>query len=120
MAVQKSPAPDRRAVPRKKVHLDCQVIFNGNEYDAVIQDISIMSAFLWSSFMPPHGSVVSLRLKPNHMKPLLILKGNVVRRDNKYKDHGKAGAFAITFSQNSPSALQSLGNMVNPHNRVAP
>jgi hypothetical protein len=118
MAVPKCPVTDRRAVPRKKVHLDCQVIFEGNEYDAVIQDISIMSAFLWSSFMPPHDSAVSLRLKPSTAKPPLILNGNVVRRDSRYREHGKAGAFAITFSHNSPSLLQSLGNLIDPQNRA--
>jgi hypothetical protein len=114
MAVQKNPASDRRAVPRKKVHLDCQVIFEGNEYDGVIQDISIMGAFLWSCFMPPHDSAVSLRLKPSHMKPPLILKGNVVRRDSHYREHGKAGAFAIIFNNNSANLLQSLGTVINP------
>ncbi len=118
MAVQENHASDRRSVPRKKVHLDCQVIFEGDEYDAVIQDISIMSAFLWSSFMPPHDSAVSLRLKPSLTKPPLILKGNVVRRDSKYREHGKAGAFAITFSHNSSSLIQTLGNFIDPHNRA--
>jgi hypothetical protein len=119
MAVPKYPAPDRRAVPRKKVHLDCQVISEGIEHDAVIQDISITGAFLWSSFMPAHDSAVSLRLKPSYTKPPLILKGNVIRRDSKYKEHGKAGAFAIAFSHNSPGLLQSLGNLINPQNRTA-
>ena len=119
MAMPKQPAPDRRAIPRKKVHLDCQVIFEGNEYDAVIQDISIMSAFLWSSFMPPHNSAVTLQLKPSHMKPPLILAGTIVRRDCKYREHGKEGAFAITFSNNSPGLLQSLGNLINPQNQAA-
>jgi hypothetical protein len=119
MAVQKHPTPDRRAVPRKKVHLDCQIISEGSEHDAVIQDISIAGAFLWSSFMPPHNSAVSLRLKPSHTKPPLILKGNVIRRDCKYKEHGKAGAFAIAFNHNSPSLIQLLGNLINPQNRPA-
>ncbi|MBN1570307.1 MAG: PilZ domain-containing protein [Acidobacteria bacterium] len=118
MAMPEFHAPDRRAVPRKKVHLDCQVIFEGNEYDAVIQDISIMSAFLWSSFMPPHNSAVTLRLNPNFKKPPFILKGNVIRRDSKYRQHGKAGAFVITFSDNSPKLLQSLGNYINPQHRA--
>jgi hypothetical protein len=116
MAASKNPLSDRRAVPRIKVHLDCQVIYEGNEYDAVIQDISISGAFLWSSFMPPHDSPVSLQLKPSFAKPPIILKGNVVRRDSKYRDHGKAGAFAITFSHNSPSLLQSLNVLINPQN----
>jgi hypothetical protein len=118
MAMPKCPMSDRRSVSRKKVHLDCQVIFEGNEYDAVIQDISIIGAFLWSSFMPPHDSAVSLRLKPSLTKPPLILKGNVVRRDCEYKEHGKSGAFAISFSNNSPSLLQPLDNLVNPQNRA--
>jgi hypothetical protein len=113
MAASKCPVSDRRSVPRIQVHLDCQVIFEGNEYDAVIQDISIRGAFLWSSFMPPHDSPVSLQLKPNFAKPLLILKGNVARRDCKYKEHGKVGAFAIIFSNNSHSLLQSLDSLIN-------
>jgi hypothetical protein len=118
MAMPQAHATDRRAVPRKKVHLDCQIIYEGNEYDAVIQDISIMGAFLWSCFMPPHDSAVSLRLKPSHIKPLLVLKGNVVRRDNKYREHGKAGAFAIIFKNNSPNILQTLGSLINPQNQA--
>ena len=114
MSMPEALAPDRRAVPRKKVHLDCQIIFEGNEYDAVIQDISVMGAFLWSSFMPPHNSAVSVRLKPSHVKPLLVVKGNVVRRDSKYREHGRAGAFAVTFKNNSPSVIQSLDKIVNP------
>jgi hypothetical protein len=117
MAMPEAHAPDRRAVPRRKVHLDCQVIFEGNEYDAVIQDISVMGAFLWSSFMPAHDSAVSLRLKPSHMKPLVILKGTVVRRDSKYREHGKAGAFAIVFKNNPPNLLQLLGSIINPQDR---
>jgi hypothetical protein len=118
MAVPKHLESDRRAAPRIKVHLDCQLIFEGNEYDAVIQDISTLSAFLWSSFMPPHDSSVSLRLNPNFEKPPLILKGNVVRRDGKYRDHGKVGAFAIKFSHNSPTLIQTLGRVINPKNRT--
>jgi hypothetical protein len=114
MALPKYTEPDRRSTPRIKVHLDCQVIFEENEYDAVIQDISLKGAFLWSSIMPPHDSVVSLRLKPSPAKQPIILNGNVVRRDSKYKEHGKAGAFAITFSHNSPALLQSLGNKLKP------
>ena len=116
MTAPKHHAADRRAVPRRKVHLDCQVIFEGNEYDAVIQDISTMGAFLWSSFMPPHNLPVSLRLKPNLEKPPLIIKGNVVRRDSKYKEHGKAGAFAVKFSHNPPGLLHSLSGYIHPQN----
>jgi hypothetical protein len=118
MAVPKRAVSDRRASPRKKVHLDCQVIFEENEYDAVLQDISITGAFLWSSFMPPHDSAVFIRLKPSYKKQPLILKGKVVRCDPKYREHGRVGAFAITFSPNSPSLLQSLGNLINPQNRT--
>jgi hypothetical protein len=117
MAALRNPVADRRTAPRKKVHLDCQVLFEGNEHDAVIQDISIMSALLWSSFMPPHDSVVSIRLKPSISKPLIILNGNVVRCDSRYKDHGKVGAFAVTFKNNSPATLQSLSRVVNPQIR---
>ena len=120
IAMPEAHAPDRRAFPRRKVHLDCQIIFEGIEYDAVIQNISVMGAFLWSSFMPPHDSPVSLRLKPSHVKPLLILKGNVIRRDSKYKEHGKAGAFAITFKNNSPSIIQALSNIINPQDPTTP
>jgi hypothetical protein len=114
MAASKQPASDRRAVPRKQVHLDCQVIFKENEYDAVMQDISNRGAFLWSSFMPPNDSVVIIRLKPSLKKQPLILKGKVVRCDSKYKEHGRVGAFAITFNHNSPSLLQTLSDLINP------
>jgi hypothetical protein len=119
MAAQKCPVSDRRVAPRKKVHLDCQVIFEENEYDAVLQDISITGAFLWSSFMPPHDSTISIRLTPSFKKQPLILKAKVVRCDSKYREHGRVGAFAISFSPNSPSLLQTLGSLINPKIRTA-
>jgi hypothetical protein len=118
MAVPKCAVTDRRVAPRKKVHLDCQIIFEETEYDAVLQDISITGAFLWSSFMPPNNSAVSIRLTPSYKKQPLILKAIVVRCDSKYKEHGRVGAFAITFSPNSPSLLQTLGSLINPQNRA--
>jgi hypothetical protein len=119
MAVPKCAVSDRRVSPRKKVHLDCQVIFEENEYDAVLQDISITGAFLWSSIMPPPDSALFIRLTPSFKKQPLILKAKVVRCDSKYKEHGRVGAFAITFSPNAPSLIQTLGSLINPQNRTA-
>ncbi len=120
MANPTCPVPDRRGAPRAKVHLDCQVLFEGDEYDAVIQDISLLGAFLWSSFTPPHDATVSIRLKPAFMEDPIILEGNVVRRDCKQTEKGPVGAFAITFGHNSPGLLRLIDRLINPQLRTTP
>jgi hypothetical protein len=45
------------------VHLDCQFTFEGIEYEAFIRDLSLKGAFLLSTFTPPYGANLSIRLK---------------------------------------------------------
>ena len=114
MVTQKRPVPDRRAAPRVRVRLGCQVIFDGNEYEAIIRDISLLGAFLWSTFMPPQDATISIKLEPPFVEDPLILEGDVVRRDCRQMEQGAAGAFAITFSHNSPGLLRLIDKLISP------
>jgi hypothetical protein len=114
MAIPKHPMPDRRAATRSKVYLDCRFVFDGKEYDAVIRNISLLGAFLWSAFIPPCDSIVTIKLETPLMKNLIILEGSVVRRDSQYTERDTAGAFAITFCSSSPGLLRLIDKLMHP------
>ncbi len=114
MANSGTPSKERRAAPRSKVHLDCHFSFDGIEYEAVIRDISLLGAFLRSTFVPPHDATVSVKLEATSAEEPLILEADVVRRDCTNGDQGTGGAFAITFSHNSPGLLRLIDKLMTP------
>jgi len=63
VSTQSRPVQDRRSASRIQVHLDCQFTFEGIEYEAFIRDLSLKGAFLLSTFTPPYGANLSIRLK---------------------------------------------------------
>ena len=108
------PVQDRRSVSRIQVHLDCQFTFQGIEYAAFIRDISLKGAFLLSSFMPPYGANLTIRIKTALLEDPLILEGKVVRRDCKEIERGKARAFMINFSHNPLALVTLISKLANP------
>jgi hypothetical protein len=114
MATPKHPIPDRRSAPRTNVVLGCRISFEGKEYEGVIQNISLVGAFLWSSFIPPNDAMISIKLDKNSGADSLSLEGNVVRRDNRDREKEAAGTFAIMFSHNSPGLLRLMDTLIKP------
>ena len=113
MLTQSCPVQDRRAVSRVKVHLGCIFIFDGIEYDAFIRDISLKGAFLWSSFMPPCGTNLVVRIRTSLLEDPLILESKIVRCDCKQEERGAVGGFAITFSYDSPVLVRLINKLAN-------
>jgi hypothetical protein len=114
MAAPKCPAPDRRRASRIKADLDCQIIYEGQAYEAIIRDVSLLGAFLWSNVIPPHDETVTIKLDPVSTENPIILEGSVVRRDCNDTEQGTVGAFAVTFSHNSPGLLRLIDRLVVP------
>ena len=110
----KHPTPDRRAAPRFKAQLDCRIIFEGNEYDAFIKDISPMGAFLWSAFMPPPAADVSIKVETSFIRTPLTLDGKIVRRECRETEQGTMGAFAVKFKTSSPALTLLISKLTNP------
>ncbi len=115
MATQRRPIQDRRAALRYYANLTCQFTFEENEYEAFIREISLIGAFLWSTFMPPRGADVSVKLETSLLRYPLILEGKIARRDCKYTEWGKVGAFAITFSHRPPGLISLINKLIILH-----
>ncbi len=113
MATQRNPVSDRRASPRVKVHLDCHFTYEGTEYKAFIKDLSSRDAFLWSSFMPPVGAEISIKLESQYFNTPLILQGKTVRQDRKYMKQNTVDAFAVRFGYSSPKVALLISKISN-------
>ena len=114
MATQKRLVPDRRIDLRIKVHLGCQIAFDGNEYEASIKDISPIGAYLWSSCMPPRAADVSITIKMPPLSIPIILEGKVVRRYSNNADQDQMNKFAVEFIHNSPALMVLIDRLENP------
>jgi len=111
MTEQKLPIQDRRSVSRLESLLDCRFSFEGTEHKAFIRDLSLKSAFLLSTFMPPHGVIISIKLETPALTGPLILEGKIVRRDCSHTDRGTTGAFVVTFSHSSPEFIRLVSKL---------
>jgi len=111
---QSRPVQDRRTVSRIQVHLDCQFTFQGIEYKAFIRDISLKSAFLQSSFMPPKGANLSVRIKTALLENPVVLEGKIIRSDFKDIERGKARAFTISFSHIPLALVRLISTLATP------
>jgi hypothetical protein len=107
MATSPDPILDRRAAPRTKASLDCRFTFGGKEYDAGIRNISLLGAFLWSTFLPPCNATISVRLETDLVEGSpLIWEGIVVRHDSQYTEQDVTGAFAIALNPNAQGLFE--------------
>jgi hypothetical protein len=105
---------DRRAAPRSKASLDCRFTFNGREYEAGIRNISLLGAFLWSSFLPPCHATISIRLETTLVEESpLIWEGIVVRHDRQYVEQDIAGAFGIALNPNSQGLIELVDKLTD-------
>ena len=114
MTTQNRPVQDRRSASRIQVHLDCQYTFQGIEHDAFIRDISLKGAFLLSSFMPPYGANLSIRIKTALLEDPLILEGKIVRSDFKQIERGTVRPFIISFSYTSLALVTLISKLASP------
>ena len=114
MTTQNRPVQDRRSASRIQVHLECQFTFQGIEYAAFIRDLSLKGAFLLSSFMPPYGASLSIRIKTALLKDPLTLEGKIVSSDCKEIERGTARAFTINFSHTSLALVTLINRLANP------
>lgn len=114
MSTARRPIQDRRVASRVNAQLNCKFTFEGIEYEAFVQDISLAGAFLSSTFMPPWGGDLSIKLMTSVMEDPLILEGKIVRRDCKYTEQGTVGAFTIRFRHSSPGLVMLINKLATP------
>ena len=110
MPIEKRSVQDRRSVSRITTNLACQLTFNGIHYQAVIKNLSLKGALLISTFIPPQGGLVSIRLRA---PDTLSLIGKVVRTDWTLSEPGTAGALTIQFSHNPPGLIGLIGKLAS-------
>jgi hypothetical protein len=116
MATARNALRDRRAASRLKVDLKCRFTFNGVEHEGLIKDISLMSAFARSSFVPPPAAEISLKIATSLLKTPLVLEGTIVRRDCNNAVPGGMGAFAVKFKYAAhPTLVFLLKKLANSH-----
>jgi hypothetical protein len=111
MATQRRPMSDRRATSRSYVHLDCRFTFKGKEYKAFIKNLTPKDAYLWSSFMPPKGSDILIRLDTPFSNTPLFLQGRIVRQEYKHMKQSVVDAFAVRFGFNSPQISELISEL---------
>jgi hypothetical protein len=101
MALHVRAVQDRRATSRMGTCLTCQFTHRGIAYEAHIRDLSLGGAFLWSTFIPPNGADISIKITSTLLDCPLKLNATIVRTDCKYTDRGTAGAFSASFNHGS-------------------
>ena len=111
MATQRRLTMDRRAAPRSYVHLDCRFTFKGKEFKAFIKNLTPRDAYLWSSFMPPQGSDILIRLDTPFSETPLFLQGRVVRQEHRQMKQAVVDAFAVRFGFSSPQIADLISNL---------
>jgi len=114
MAIQRHPIQDRRSVSRSATPINCRFTYEGTEYRAFLQDISLSGLSILSRFTPPLNAEVSVNLESPLMSRPLTLKGRVLRRDHKCLDRGAATAFVVVFSQSSPELVRLVYQLPKP------
>ena len=97
MSTQSRPVQDHKTVPRVRALLGCLFTFEEIGYEALIRDISLKGAFLWSKFMPPPAADLSIKVDASFPKTPLFLESRVVRSDRKSTGQGTVGVFAVKF-----------------------
>ena len=117
MATQRRPMLDRRAKRRSYVHLDCRFNFRGKEYQAFIKNMTPQDAYLWSSFMPPKGADILIRLDTPLLETPLFLQGRIVRQEYKHLKQSVVDAFAVRFSFSSPQVASLIRELSSRSNR---
>jgi hypothetical protein len=116
MATQRRSVTDRRATPRSYVHLNCRFTFKGTEYKAFIKNLTSRDAYLWSSFMPPKGADILIRLDTPDSDTPLFLQGKIVRQEYKNMKQSVVDAFAVRFSFDSPQVAALIRKLTaRPH-----
>ena len=105
---------DRRVALRDKIILSCRFIFERNEHDALITDISPGGAFLESDFLPPVGANISIRIDTSLVGIRLILKARVLRRDLKKSGRGNREGVGIQFNKDSLKLKKFINKYAKP------
>jgi hypothetical protein len=111
MATQRRLMMDRRATSRSYVHLDCRFTFKGKEYKAFIKNMTSKDAYLWSSFMPPQGADILIRLDSPFSETPMFLQGRIVRQEHRQMKQTVVDAFAVRFSFNSPQIAELISTL---------
>ena len=99
MVAQRRPILDRRVASRVKVELRGRFACEKIEHEAVITNISFISAFLKSSFVPATGSNIALKIESPLLEAPLTLEGIVVRYACSNEELGIVDSFAVRFNR---------------------
>lgn len=97
--------------------MNCTFEFEGVEHHAFIRDISLTGAFLLSTFMPPHGAEISIKLQSSLLKSSMSLDAKIVRRECNYTDRGATEAFSVKFSRSSLDLVRLIGRLAQSGNK---
>jgi hypothetical protein len=114
MAAVKSSIQDRRNNSRDKIILSCRIIFDGNEYDAIITDISPGGVLLRSDFLPPAEADIEIKIDNALISVPSILEGKILRHDSKKTKRNTMEAFAVKFKSSPPELLALIDELANP------
>ncbi|MDR0842269.1 MAG: PilZ domain-containing protein [Acidobacteriota bacterium] len=108
---------DRRRLARIGTHMKCQFRANGEEYEALMLDLSQEGAFLSSSFLPASKSKIFLNLQAECLKSPLELKGTVMRGVSAMSEHGRVGQFGVEFENPPLDLIRLISAFSAGHNK---
>jgi hypothetical protein len=114
MTAPKRSMQDRRVISRDKIILSCRLMFEGNEYSALITDISPGGAFLLSDILPPVGADISIATDASLVGIQLVLDAKILRYDMKKIGRDKKKGFAIQFRTNPPELAEFIDTLAKP------
>jgi hypothetical protein len=79
-----------------------------------MKDISLLGAFLSSTFTPPMNAEISIKLESSLLNAPIILPGKIVRHNHKDTDKDTTPAFAVRFNHSAPALVILITNLANP------
>jgi hypothetical protein len=113
MAAQKRPIVDRRVASRVKVQLKSRFTYKRIEHEALVMNISFVSALFRSTFIPATGSDVTIKLESPLLEAPLIIEGTVVRYECSNEKQGTVDSFAVRFSRIDPDLAYLVNQLAD-------
>jgi hypothetical protein len=104
---------DKRKTSRITTYIDCRFEFSGKEYDAVILEISLKSAYLSSAYLPPLGRKITIVINVADMAKPLVLTGKVLRSGTIMSERNRLERFSVAFDSAPLDLIKLISKMAS-------
>lgn len=120
MVIRSRAMQDQRKMSRITTYINCRFEFSGKEYDAVILEISLKSAYISSAFHPPLGRKITIVINAADMANPLVLTGKVLRSGTIMSERNRLERFSVAFDTaplDLTKLISKMASSSSPSNR---